>query len=341
MEPITLKGAPGSPYTRKMLALLRYQRLPYRFLIGNHDHDFGLPKPKVALLPTFYLRDAQGELEAVVDSTPLIRRLEQDYPGARSVLPPDPVVGFIDALIEDYGDEWLTKAMFHYRWHYQADIAHAGNILPRWRSISTPETRIETLRAQFSRRQIDRLWVVGSNAVTAPVIEASYRRFLGIMDDVLKHQPFLLGARPGSADLAVYGQLTQLAHFDPTPRALTLEIAPRVFAWVDVMDDLSGLDPEDHGWLDRSALAAVLRPLLTEIGRTYVPVMLANAAALNSGAERVVARVDDAEWVQQPFPYQARCVAMLRAAHARLEPGDRAQVDALLAGTGCSALFQR
>ncbi|MFM7121553.1 MAG: glutathione S-transferase N-terminal domain-containing protein [Gammaproteobacteria bacterium] len=340
MEPITLKGAPGSPYTRKMLALLRYQRLPYRFLIGNHNNDFGLPKPKVALLPTFYLRDARGDLEAVVDSTPLIRRLDDDYPGARSVLPPDPVVAFIDALIEDYGDEWLTKAMFHYRWHYPADIAHAGSILPRWRSISAPEARMETLRAQFSRRQIDRLWVVGSNATTALVIEASYHRFLGILNEVLTQQPFLLGARPGSADLAVYGQLTQLAHFDPTPRAVTLQIAPRVFAWVDVMDDLSGVEPEADGWLDRVALAAVLRPLLTEIGRTYVPVMLANAAALNAGTERVLARVDDAEWVQQPFPYQARCVAMLRAAHARLAPDDRADVDAVLAGTGCSALFQ-
>jgi glutathione S-transferase len=339
MEYIMFKGAPGSPYTRKMLALLRYQGLPYRFLIGNHDNDFGLPRPKVALLPTFYLRDARGELEAVVDSTPLIRRLDAEFPGERSVLPDDPVVAFVDELLEDYGDEWLTKAMFHYRWHYQADIDHAGDILPRWRDITAPDDRIRQLRAQFSRRQIDRLWVVGSNPVTAPVIEASYRRFLGLLDEILRRQPFLMGRRPGSADFAVYGQLTQLAHFDPTPRALTLTTAPRVFAWVDVMEDLSGLAVAADGWLERGELDDALRPLLTEIGRTYVPVMLANARALNAGDERVETMVDGATWVQQAFPYQARCVAALRTGYARLDAPDRRAVDALFEGTGCEALF--
>jgi len=339
MQPILFKGAPGSPYTRKMLALLRYQRLPYQFLIGNHNNDFGLPKPKVALLPTFYLRDAHGELEAVVDSTPLIRRLDSEYPGDRSALPADPVVAFFDALLEDYGDEWLTKAMFHYRWHYQADIDHAANILPRWRGVTVPEEQIQHMRQLIARRQIDRLYVVGSNAITAPVIEASYRRFLAIMDGMLLQQPFLLGQRPGSADFAIYGQLTQLAHFDPTPRSLTLTHAPRVFAWVDVMDDLSGLPVDADGWLERQALGTGLRPLLTELGRTYVPVMLANVRALNAGAEQVDTTVDGARWTQQAFPYQGRCIAALRTAYARLDEFDRTAVDRIIDGTGCETLF--
>jgi hypothetical protein len=78
MQDIELLGLPGSPYTRKMLALLRYRRIPHRVLWGSlFDPPAGYPEPKVKLLPTFYFPSAKG-LEAVVDSTPNIRRLEAD-----------------------------------------------------------------------------------------------------------------------------------------------------------------------------------------------------------------------------------------------------------------------
>ena len=34
-ERLTLIGAPPSPYTRKMIALLRYRRIPYEIIWGN------------------------------------------------------------------------------------------------------------------------------------------------------------------------------------------------------------------------------------------------------------------------------------------------------------------
>lgn len=337
-EPLALRGAPGSPYTRKMLALLRYRRIAYRLLV-SHLAVSSLPAAKVALLPTFYFPNGEGGLDAVVDSTPIIRRLEREHPG-RSVLPADPVMNFIDELLEDYGDEWLTKAMFHYRWVYAPDIDLASDIIPRWRDVSGAEELMRQQKEMFAKRQIGRLGVVGSNATTGAVIEASYVRFLNLMREHLQGQPFLMGQRPGASDFAVYGQLTQLANFDPTPTALTQRIAPRVFAWVGVMEDLSGLDADESAWTRSDTIPQTLRALLAEVGRVYVPVLLANARALLSGAPQVQAVVDGQPWVQEPFRYQGLCLKWLRESHTRLAPGPRAQVDSLLADCGCADLIR-
>src|SRR5262249_39824216 len=107
MTMLKLRGAPGSPYTRKMCGVLRYRHIPYPGIISGPREDPHLPEPPVRLLPTFFLQDEAGHEVAVVDSTPLIRRFERDFTG-RSIIPPDPAIAFIDLLLEDYADEWLT-----------------------------------------------------------------------------------------------------------------------------------------------------------------------------------------------------------------------------------------
>jgi glutathione S-transferase len=335
--PLKFKGAPGSPYTRKMLALLRYRHIPYELLIGDQSTAENLPKAKVGLLPTFYLPNNEGKLEAVVDSTPLIRRFEQDFAG-RETIPSDPVVSFINYLLEDYGDEWLTKAMFHYRWHFDADIEKAGKILPRWRGLNESSQDLDKLQAYVAERQITRLYVVGSNDITAPVIEDSYVRFLEIFDQIVEKQTFIFGSRPSSADFAIYAQLTQLAKFDPTPAKICLDKAPRVYAWTDVVDDLSGNPADADGFIGRDELGDVLGDLLTEVGRTYVPALLANAQAMVKGEEQMETTIDGRQWVQPTFPYQAKCLQWIRAMFNELSEADQAFVQALLSGTGCEPL---
>jgi len=335
--PLTLMGAPGSPYTRKMLAVLRYRRIPYRFRVGRHPAS-EMPQPKVLLLPTFYLEVSDGTLEAVVDSTPLIRRFEDEF-AERKVVPSDPAIAFLDYLLEDFADEWLTKAMFHYRWHFPRDAEHAGEMLPRWSVNPQTEAALAPMKAFVKERQIGRLYVVGSNETTAPVIEASYRRYLDALKAHLEHNRFLMGARPGASDFAAYGQLTQLAKFDPTPMAIAIKEAPRIYAWVDLVEDLSGLEVADKDWITRDSIPSTLRALFVEIGRVYVPVMLANESALKAGAKRVETEVDGRPWTQDPFPYQARCLRWIREEFAKLDGGLRKAALETLAGTGCEKLL--
>ena len=339
MEPIALSGSPGSPYTRKMLALLRFRRIPYRFLRRGIGQPRDMPQANVDLMPTFYLMNEHGELEAVVDSTPIIRRLEASH-GGRSVIPSDPVVGFLDLLLEDYADEWLTKAMFHFRWWREEDIAHAAGVLPLFSNPTMPSDQLAGFSQMVRDRQVGRLYVVGSNETTAEIIEASYARFLTLLDAHLQTVPFTFGRRPASADFGMFGQLTQLANFDITPTHMTRETAPRILAWVAIMEDLCGLEPEESDWLTATEVGDTLRTLLSEVGRVYVPVLLANGQAINQGAEDFETEVDGAPWRQRTFPYQAKCLQWLRQAYARMDGDDRERLDSVLAGTGCERLFE-
>jgi len=324
-----------------MVALLRYRHIPYDVNWTSPAaalDAMGIEKPKPLLMPTFLFNDESGRPEAVCDSTPIIRRLEAMYEG-RSVLPADPALAFIDYLIEDFGDEWGTKYMFHYRWHAEVDADNAGTLLPLCWDVSLPDDALAKFKTAFSRRQIERLYVVGSNDTTAPIIDASYRRFLAAMQNHLAHLPFVLGKRPGAGDFALYGQLTQLVGFDPTPRAIAHEVSPRTVAWVERMEDQSGADPADDDWSDPDALPASLRGILEEIGKVYVPALLANAEALQAGEQSWESEIDGALWTQQSFPYQAKCLAWINEQYRALSENDRARVAGILAGTGCDAVL--
>jgi glutathione S-transferase len=336
---IRLVGVGGSPYTRKLRAALRYRRLPFRFVVLGSKEAAALPERPLPLLPYVVLPGPDGEPgEPMSDTTPIIDHLEQ-VTAERPLRPANPALRFLDTLIEDYGDEWLSKCMFHYRWYYAPDTKKASAYMPfsHHMQLSTEEgAQFETMVAQ---RQIGRIGVVGSNEVTAPIIEASWRRWLEIFDAHIQTTPYLLGKRPGAGDFACYGQMTQLVITDPTPGAVALEVSPRSYAWTERLEDISGLEVTESDWLDLSDPPATLKALLGEIGRVYAPFLLGNADAVARGAEQVECEVDGQPWVQVPFVYQAKCLRRLKEAYATLDTAVRTAVDQVLDGTGCEALF--
>lgn len=229
--------------------------------------------------------------------------------------------------------------MFHYRWHFAEDADKSGTILPLCMDTALPPDTLRRHKEAFTRRQTDRLYVVGSNETTAPVIDASYRRFLTAMENHLAEQPFLAGRRPGAGDFAIFGQLTQLAGFDPTPSAIAQRMAPRVLAWVQRVEDLSGLEPEESDWLTPDDGAQSYRGILCEIGRVYAPALLANAAAYNQNEAAWETIIDGATWRQQTFPYQAKCLRWIRSQFTDLADTDRLRALEAMAGTGCESLI--
>ncbi len=361
-QPLVLSGQYGSPYTRKMRAVLRYRHIPFRWVLRGSRWD-DLPEVPVQIIPVIAFPDAGGPdsdggdsdgnrrgpgTEVMVDSSPQIMRLETEYSG-RSVVPTDPALAFIDTLIEDYADEWFTKAMYHYRWAYEPDIDKAGKVLPLSQDLQINAADAAAAYDMFTSRQVRRRALVGSTDSNQPIIEDSYRRVLDILQAMFDDRDFLLGDRPGRGDFGLFGQLTQLVSFDPTSTAVAVERAPKVITWVDRVDDLSwlpvaeeadGADGADDGWLALEDTGTAVQEMLVEAGRTYTPFMLANATALETGADEVVCEIDGREYRQGPFKYQGKCLGWLRADYAALSNGDRNRVDAVLEGTGCEALFR-
>ena len=336
---LRLVGVGASPYTRKLRAALRFRRLPYRFVVLGSPEAQALPDRPLPLLPYLLLPGPDGSpTTPLSDTTPILDRLEHLYP-ERPLRPVDSALSFLDRLIEDYGDEWLSKCMFHYRWAHAPDTKKASAYMPYGQMMQMTREQGAQFEQMIAERQISRIGVVGSNATTGPIIEASWRRFLEIFDAHIQNQPYLLGSRPGAGDFACYGQMTMLVITDPTPAAVALEVSPRSYAWTERLEDVSGEDVCDEDWIDLSEPPSSLRALLSEIGRVYAPFLLGNATAVQEGAKQVECEVDGQRWVQEPFVYQAKCLRWLREAYAGLEHDARSRVDAVLDQTGCETLF--
>ncbi len=338
-QPLTLIGNEASPYSRKMRAVLRYRRIPHVWMVSNGPEYRTPPRVPVEVIPVLVWHDASGEMrESMVDSTLQIARLETEF-AERSLRHPDPALQWLSALIEDYADEWCTKAMFHYRWAGTTDIAWAREHLIRQINPSSTAEAIARFSGWFGQRQIDRRAVVGASEITQPLIEADFMQLLTVMNQLIEQGQFLFGDRPAAADFGLYGQLSQLCLFDPTPSQLARDTAPRVVAWTERLEDLSGWQPDAAQWRAREAALPRLQPLLTRIGASYVPFLLANAAARAAGQATMVCVIQGVRWQQQVFPYQVKCLQWLREHFAGLAAADQQWLQQALAVSGCAALL--
>jgi glutathione S-transferase len=266
----------------------------------------------------------------IQDSTPIIDAMEKLYPEP-SIHPDDPVARFISALIEEFGDEWGNKWMFHYRWAREVDQISSAGRIARMRGPDASEDKHAAFAGQVRARMVDRVWFVGSNEVTAPQIEAGFLDMLGMLDHHLAGRPYLFGGRPALGDFGLWGQIYEM-WTDPTAGALIGGGAPHVLDWVHRM-----LWPRAEGKFETwSMLAPTLMPILTrQVGRQFMPWTTANAKALLEQQEEFSVTLGDKTWTQKPQKYHARSLGMLRAKYAGV--ADKAALDPVLEAAGCLA----
>lgn len=320
-------GSEMSPYSVKVRSYFRYKGLPHRWLIRNADTQAEFQQfAKIQIIP-LVVTPAD---EALQDSTPIIERLESLHP-APSIHPGDPVTGFLSALLEEFGDEWGNKWMFHYRWERAVDQHSAAGRIARGMMPAADEAMHEGLSEQIRSRMIDRVWFVGSSPQTAPQIESTFIEALALLEAHLASRPFLFGGRPSFGDFGLWGQLYE-AWTDPTPGALIEGRAPRVLDWIHRM-----LWPRAEGEFETwEALAPTLAPFMAgPVARLFLPWTVANAAAVAAGAPEFTVTLDGRQWTQKPQKYHAKSLQALRAKYAAVS--DRAALDAVLTAVDCRA----
>ncbi|MBI2739838.1 MAG: glutathione S-transferase family protein [Rhodospirillales bacterium] len=316
-------GSELSPYSVKVRSYFRFKGLPHEWIPRSPAVQAEFQKyAKLPLVPLVVTPDGEG----IQDSTPVIERFEAAEP---SLSTQDRTLDFISALLEEYGDEWGNKWMFHYRWRYQPDVWSTAERIARQMMEGQGTLAVAQARAAVAERMVPRIGFVGSNPTTEPTIEGSFKHALALIETHLQTRPYMLGARPAMADFGLWGQLYELAT-DPTPGAIMRASAPKVMAWVQRM-----IEPKNEGSFEAwPALAPTLMPLLKEeVAGLFLPWSVANAAAIARGDKSFETTLSGAPWKQEPQKYHARSLAEIRRKYTAAK--DAPGLDVILRESGC------
>ena len=319
-------GAEMSPYSVKIRLDFRYKAIPHQWVLRNAASQAEYEKyARMPIIPLVITPEGSG----IQDSTPVIDAMEKLFPEP-SIHPDEAVASFVSALIEEFGDEWGNKWMFHYRWARDVDQISAAGRIARMRG-PTDEDKHAAFAGQIRARMVDLVWFVGSNALTAPQIEAGFIDMLGLLDVHLADRPYLFGGRPAFGDFGLW--VRDLRNVDRSDRgAIIGGGAPHVLDWVHRM-----LWPRAEGKFEAwSRLEPTLMPILTrQVGSQFMPWTRANEQALAEHREEFNVTLGDNVWTQKPQKYHARSLGMLRAKYAAT--ADKARLDPVLEQAGCLA----
>lgn len=316
-------GAEMSPYSVKVRAYFRYKGIPHEWLSRRQHEDEFQKYARLPIVPLVVTPDGTG----MQDSTPLMEKLDAVFPEP-SIHPEDPTLVFLSALIEEYGDEWGNKLMFHHRWYTKPDQLATALVLARGAAPYADSDTVDEMAKTIRERMTGRGHFVGSSDATAPLISGYLDRLLEILAPHLEGRKYLFGARPAFADFGLGLQVYEMA-LDPTAAAIIRARTPGVLAWAYRMTE-----PRNDGPFESwDELRPTLEPILQNIGDYFLPWSTANAVALAASEESFSVDLGGQAYVQPPQKYHARSLKVLRERYAAVP--DKTELDPILETAGC------
>ena len=142
-------GSELSPYSVKVRSYFRYKGVKHEWIPRGPANMAEYQKyAKLPLIPLVITPAAEGWQ----DSTPIMEKLDALYPEPSSH-PADPALAFISHLIEEFGDEWGNKPMFHYRWTYEADQISTSEFIAKTALGAGNEEETKAIAAKVRERR--------------------------------------------------------------------------------------------------------------------------------------------------------------------------------------------
>lgn len=335
-------GADPSYFTRKVEAALRYMRIPHAAKPKSPDVAPRLEaRAGTHLIPV--VETPEGWV--IHDSTYIIELLHARFP-AHPVIPASPAQYIVCRLLDDWIDEWFTRAALHLRWIDDEDAAACARKIAmdmgggtHERPLTPAEEEQVAATAAFIQPWGRKaMTVMGAGPEYQEGLRAEFAGFLRQCAAILGKDGGLLGPRLSMADLGLLGAMK--AHFaaDDYARAFVTESAPAMLEWAQLMWERQD---EGESWLPDDALPDGIGGLLDLMAGGFVPYMIANRAALNAGEKSSYFRISSGQEVRMMTrrPVEDTRLATKAAIEALREPS-RGRIRALLGDHGILRAYE-
>jgi len=313
-------GSEMSPYSVKVRSYFRYKQISHEWIARNPSNEEDYKKyARLPIVPAV----ATPEGEGIQDSTPIMEAMDAKFP--MPSIHPDAGLMFLSVLLEEFGDEWGHKLMFHYRWWDEIDQRASAQTLARLFSPHGSKEDVANIAKMILARMSGRGHFVGSSAQTAPLIEGYFFELVDILQKHLANRKYLFGARPAFGDFGLAAQLYECS-VDPTCGSILRARGSKVLDWCFRMNE----PREDGAFETWEQLSPTMKPLLDYVGRYFLPWSVANAKALQAGEASFSVDLAGKAYVQGSQKYHAKSLQVLRDKY-KAASGDAALAEILKA----------
>lgn len=336
-KPWTFYAAPMSYFSAKVRPALQYKKIEFAEIWPTREVQREIrDKTGVNFIPV--LETDTGEV--LQDSPRMLERIEELRPNP-PIYPEDPAVRIVAEVLQDFFDDVMVAQALHWRWSYPEQRQWVES---DWEAV------FGSLATKLAAQMAGALVYVGVTEKTRPAAEKWFRDLLDLLTAHFQDSRYLLGDSVTIADYALYGGF--FPHFarDPVPARVVRSHAPLVMAWIH---EVSAAGPPAP-WAGPLEVRETLVPILKEVGRVFVPQVIAVGdfvteaiANLPAGedAPRVLGLLEQdvfgvpEQRIASAYPVWRHQRTARR--YAAMAPGERAVVDEILGPCGVLPYLQK